>query len=61
MDGLKMDEYALDTIAALSGLVIPAEYREGVLRQWRLNQALAAPLLAFELPNDVPPAPVFKP
>ncbi len=61
MDGLKMDEHALDAIAALSGLVIRTEYRKGVLRQWRLDQALAAPLLAFELPNDLPPAPVFKP
>lgn len=56
-----MDEHSMDATAALSGLVIPTEYREGVLRQWRLNQALAAPLLAFELPDGVPPAPVFEP
>ncbi len=43
------------------GLPIPPEYRESVLRQWRLNQELAAPLLAFDLPDDVQPAPVFHP
>jgi hypothetical protein len=54
-----MDE--IDHLAAASGMPIPAEYRDGVLRQWRLNQQLAAPLLAFDLPGDMPPAPTFAP
>ena len=54
-----MDE--LDHLAAASGMPIPAAYRDGVLRQWRLNQELAAPLLAFDLPEDVLPAPLFIP
>ncbi len=61
MNGLKLDKHAMNVIAALSGLVIPTEYHKGVLRQWRLNHALAAPLLAFELPDGIPPAPVFEP
>ena len=55
------DETGLDLLAALSGLSIRPEDRAGVLAQWRLNQELAAPLLAFDLPDDTPPAPVFQP
>lgn len=55
------DDQALDLLAALAGLPIPPEYRDGVLRQWRLNQALAAALLAFDLPETAHPAPVFRP
>jgi hypothetical protein len=51
----------LDRLSDLSGMPVPPAYREGVLRQWRLNQALAAPLLTFEFPDDIPPAPVFEP
>ena len=54
------DEAALDILAALAGMPILPEHREGVLRQWRLNQALAAPLLAFDLPETCHPAPVFS-
>ena len=54
-----MDE--IDHLAAASGMPIPAEYRDGVLRQWRLDQHLAAPLLDFDLPDDVLPAPMFTP
>lgn len=55
------DDATLDVLAALAGLAIPAEARAGVLLQWRLNQAMAAPLLAFDLPEDTPPAPLFRP
>jgi hypothetical protein len=55
------DDAALDVLAALTGLAIPAEARAGVLRQLRLNRAMAAPLLAFDLPEGTPPAPVFRP
>lgn len=51
----------IDHLAAAAGMPIPAEYRAGVLRQWQLNQHLAAPLLAFPLPEDVVPAPLFTP
>jgi hypothetical protein len=54
-----MDE--IDLLSAASGMPISPEYRDGVLRQWRLNQAIAAPLLAFALPGDILPAPVFTP
>ena len=55
------DETGLDLLASLSGLSIRPEDRAAVLAQWRLNQELAAPLLAFDLPDDTPPAPVFRP
>jgi hypothetical protein len=55
------DGTVLDLLASLSGLSIRPEDRAGVLAQWRLNQELAAPLLAFDLPDDTPPAPVFRP
>ncbi len=55
------DETGLDLLAALAGLTIRPEDRAGVLAQWRLNQELAASLLAFDLPDDTPPAPVFQP
>ena len=54
------DEAALDVLAALAGMPIPPEHREGVLRQWRLNQALAAPLLEFDMPEACHPAPIFS-
>jgi hypothetical protein len=54
-----MDE--IDQLATTSGMPIPPEFRDSVLRQWRLNQALAAPLLAFDLPDSILPAPVFTP
>lgn len=55
------DDPDIDALSRLSGMPISAEYRDGVLRQWRLNQVLVAPLLAFELPSEVQPAPVFQP
>jgi hypothetical protein len=54
-----MDE--IDQLAATSGMPIPPEYRDGVILQWRLNQALAAPLLDYDLPDAILPAPVFTP
>lgn len=50
-----------DTLTLLAGFPIRPEYQEGVLAQWRLNQALATPLLAFDLPPETHPAPIFQP
>ena len=51
----------IDRLPAAHGMPVPPEFRDGVLRQWRLNEALAAPLLAFDLPDETMPAPVFSP
>lgn len=40
---------------------IPPAYAEGVAAQAALTEHLVAPLLAFDLPDDVPPAPIFRP
>lgn len=50
-----------EVLELLAGFPIPPEYQEGVQAQWRLNQLLAAPLLAFDLPPTTHPAPIFHP
>ena len=54
-------EAIIDVMSDLAALPIPAEFRPGVARQLRLTLDLAAPLLRFDLPDEVPSAPVFRP
>ncbi len=58
---VQFDERGLDILSSYSGMPVPPEYRDGVLRQLRLNHDLAAPLLRFDLPGTELPAPVFRP
>jgi 1-carboxybiuret hydrolase subunit AtzG-like protein len=59
-DGVDPERW-LETMAALVGLDIPPECRDGVAHQLRLNRRLAKPLLRFEVPDGMPPAPRFEP
>lgn len=49
----------VDQAAAALRLPLAPEHRPGVLLQFQRIAAIAAPLLAFPLPPDVEPAPVF--
>lgn len=51
----------VDHAAAALGLPIAAAHRPGVVQGIQRTAALAAPLLAFQLPAGVEPAPVFTP
>ncbi len=51
----------MEGAAAVVGLSIPADYREGVAAQLVLNYRLVAPLLGFNLPERVGPAPDLVP
>lgn len=51
----------LDAAAAIVGVPIPPDHRDGVLGYFRLAADLAAGLEAFDLPPDEEPAPVFRP
>jgi hypothetical protein len=52
------DDY-VDQAAVAVGLPLDPAHRSGVVQQLQRTAALAAPLLAFPLPADVEPAPVF--
>jgi hypothetical protein len=54
-------ETYLDAVGALIGLPVASEHRAATIAQLKLNVAIAAPLLAFEMPEGTNPAPVFKP
>ena len=54
-------EQWMDAMSKVVGLDIPAASREGVAAQLALNHRLVAPLLAFEIPEGVMPAPRFQP
>jgi hypothetical protein len=58
-------EFDPDTlIAALApflGLAVEPEYRDGVKAHLRAAKTIAADVLAFEMPDDAEPAPVYKP
>jgi Protein of unknown function (DUF3225)/Protein of unknown function (DUF4089) len=47
--------------AALLGMPVEDAFREGISRNIEIMARIAAPLMARELPADLPPAPVFKP
>ena len=51
----------LDAMTDMIGLPVAAAHREATIAQLKLNAAIAAPLLAFEIPEGTNPAPVFKP
>ena len=51
----------LDYAAALAGLAIPAQYRQGVQQNLERAAAIARPLLEINLDHVVEAAPVFEP
>ncbi len=51
----------VDANAAAIGLPLAAEHRAGTIRHFETAAAIAAPLLAFRLPEGVEFAPVFTP
>lgn len=53
------EDYVKATAEAI-GLPIPEEYFGGVLRNFERSEALAKQVLEFPLPQDLPPAPVYK-
>lgn len=51
----------IEALAKLIDLDIPSEYREPVCNQFTALMAQADLVLSFELPDEVEPAPVFRP
>jgi hypothetical protein len=51
----------VDAASAMHGLALGAQERERVLAQFGRIAAIAAPLLACELPPEVELAPVYRP
>lgn len=51
----------IDALAPFLGLTVEPEYREGVKAHLRAAQTIAADVLAFEMPDDAEPAPVYRP
>jgi uncharacterized membrane protein (DUF2068 family) len=51
----------LDVVSAAIGLPVPAAHREATVAQLKLNVAIAAPLLAFGIPEGTDLAGVFRP
>lgn len=51
----------VDRIAALVGLDIAPAHRPGVIANFTRIAAIAAPVMAFPLPDDLEIAPVFVP
>ena len=51
----------VDAACAANGLVLAPNERERVIGHFTRTVAIAAPLLALELPPDVEIAPVFRP
>lgn len=47
--------------AALVGLPIPSEYLSGVAVHFRVLRDRAEMVMSFPLPDDIEPAPVFRP
>lgn len=50
----------VDAACAANGLALVPDERERVIAQFARTVALAAPLLAVDLPPDVEMAPVFR-
>lgn len=57
------DEIAayVDAAAKAQGLSFDADERKRVIEQFGRIAAIAAPLVALELPAEVEPAPVYRP
>ncbi|MEJ1962029.1 MAG: DUF4089 domain-containing protein [Gammaproteobacteria bacterium] len=51
----------LDELVKLTGVAIPAEYREGVATQLESLMIQAALVMSFPLEDETEPAPVFTP
>lgn len=51
----------IDQTAALLGLYVPPEIRPSVVENFERIRAIAQPVLDFELPDDLTPAPQFDP
>jgi hypothetical protein len=51
----------VDEAAKAIGLAIAPEYRDNVIVNYERSLAIAAPLLAVQLDDDLTPAPVFQP
>jgi hypothetical protein len=51
----------VDEAAKAIGLPIAPEYRANVLVNYERSLAIAQPLLAVELDDELTPAPVFRP
>ena len=60
-DGAFDMEAYVDAAAALVGLPLDPEHRPGVVLNLERIAVLAALLMAFPLPDDTEPAPVFSP
>jgi hypothetical protein len=54
-------ETYLEAVGGLIGMPVAPEHRAATIAQLKLNAAIAAPLLAFDMPEGTNPAPVFKP
>jgi hypothetical protein len=50
----------LDANAALVGIAVAPEWRDGVKLHLRITRDLAQLVLDFQLPDDADPAPVFR-
>jgi hypothetical protein len=48
-----------DTVASRLGLTLAEAHRAGVVGNLERTAAIAAPFLAFALPDEAEPAPVF--
>jgi len=51
----------VDQMARLLDLSLPTEIRPQVVKNFAQVQAIAQPVLEFELPDKIEPAPVFEP
>ena len=54
-------EAYVDQTAGLLGLKIPPEIRPSVIENFERVIAIAQPVLDFELPDNLEPAPTFEP
>lgn len=54
-------EAYVDQTAALLGLRIPPEIRASVIENFEQIVAIAQPVLDFEMPDSLEPAPTFEP
>jgi hypothetical protein len=51
----------VDEAAKAIGLAVAPEYGDDVILNYKRSLAIAAPLLAMQLDDDLTPAPVFRP
>ena len=62
--GLTMDDTALDALidagTAMAGIAMKPHWREAVRMHLLVSLALAATVMAADLPDSLDPAPVFR-